>query len=103
ISPALQRNEGVFFHSVDNEHLIAWSKLSRGGDGILGVVNLDWRFPQSGFVDVDVEAIGLAGAERFAVRDVLSGERYIWSAGRNFVKLDPAVLSAHLFLLEGEP
>ncbi|MGH9298738.1 MAG: alpha-1,4-glucan--maltose-1-phosphate maltosyltransferase, partial [Acidimicrobiales bacterium] len=103
ISPALQRDEGVFFHSVDNEHLIAWSKLSRGGDGILGVVNLDWRFPQSGFVDVDVEAIGLAGAERFAVRDVLSGERYIWSAGRNFVKLDPAVLSAHLFLLEGEP
>ena len=35
------------------------------------------------------------------VVDALTDHRYTWTAGVNFVKLDPGTMPAHLFLLEG--
>ncbi|HLI44728.1 MAG TPA: maltotransferase domain-containing protein [Acidimicrobiales bacterium] len=101
-SPALQRNEGLAFHSCDNEQIICWSKR-RAGDVAIGVVNLDPRWTQSGFVHLDPQALGMAPGERFRVHDVLSGERYLWEAGDAFVKLDPAAIPAHLLLVESLP
>ncbi|MHB1988345.1 MAG: alpha-1,4-glucan--maltose-1-phosphate maltosyltransferase [Acidimicrobiales bacterium] len=100
LHPALQRNDGLHFHHVDNEQLICWSKRSVGGDAVIGVVNLDWRFAQSGFVELDAHAIGLETGQTFMVRDALSQERYSWVVGRNFVKLDPTAIPAHLLAVE---
>jgi starch synthase (maltosyl-transferring) len=100
---ALQRDHGLFFHRVDNDQLICWSKRSRTGEVVIGVVNLDSRWAQSGFVELDPAALGLEPGERFQVADVLSGSGFHWVAGRNFVKLDPAVMPAHLLDVRTTP
>ncbi len=96
---ALQRNRALHFHRVDNDQLICWSKRSREGDVAIGVVNLDHRWVQSGFVELDAGALGVREGAEIVVEDALSGESYKWVAGANFVRLDPAEVPAHLLSL----
>jgi starch synthase (maltosyl-transferring) len=63
------------------------------------VVNLDPRNAQSGWTDLDLEALGLEADERFEVNDLLSGTRYAWQGTRNSVRLDPQVAPAHILSL----
>jgi starch synthase (maltosyl-transferring) len=86
---ALQRDWSLRFHPVDNHQLLAYSK-HEGGNTVLTVVNLDLHHPQAGFVDLDFEG-------SFEVQDLLSGGRYTWSRGRNYVELNPHTLPAHVF------
>jgi starch synthase (maltosyl-transferring) len=100
-NPALQSNRGLRFHVTDNEHLLCYSKRSPGlGNVILAVVNLDWRWPQSGWVDVPVASLGLDPIKPYRAHDLLTDARYTWNGSRNFVRLDPAAAAAHLFRLE---
>ena len=95
---ALQRDWSLRFHSVDNEQLIAYSKMSEDrSDRILVVVNLDLHNRQSGWVNVDTEGLRLGSQESYQVHDLLTDARYVWHASRNFVQLDPAALPAHIF------
>ncbi len=87
--PALQSDWSLRFHPVDNPQLLAYSK-TQAADTILTVVNLDFHHPQSGWVDVDLDG-------QFEVEDLLSGGRYAWTRGRNFVELNPLTLPAHVF------
>jgi starch synthase (maltosyl-transferring) len=98
--PALQRDTGLHFHHVDNDQILCWSKRSGAGDCVIGVVNLDPKWAQSGFVHLDAGAIGLDPGVDFAVNDALNGERYSWVAGENFLKLDPKSMPAHLLAIE---
>jgi starch synthase (maltosyl-transferring) len=99
--PALQRDRGLRFLPVDNEHIIAWAKRDdSGNDVVIGVVNLDPYWLQSGFVDVDLGDVGIMPGDTFGAHDVLTNETYIWQGGRNFVSLDPASVPAHLLELE---
>jgi starch synthase (maltosyl-transferring) len=66
---------------------------------VLVVVNLDTRWVQGGFTDLDLEALGLDDDEPFEAHDLLSGERYPWRGARNFVELDPWRAPAHLLRL----
>jgi starch synthase (maltosyl-transferring) len=86
---ALQGDWSLRFHPTDNHQLLAYSKRE-GANVVLTVVNLDFHHAQSGFVDVDIEG-------SFEVLDLLSGGRYRWSRGRNFVELNPHTLPAHVF------
>ena len=36
----------------------------------------------------------------FHVQDLISGERYDWRLGRNYVRLDPNFRTAHILRLE---
>jgi starch synthase (maltosyl-transferring) len=99
--PALQRDAGLRFLPVDNDQIIAWCKRDDAGtDAVIGVVNLDPLWVQSGFVEADLGDLGIGHGAAYPVRDVLSGERYLWRSGRNFVRLDPAGIPAHLLALE---
>jgi len=99
--PALQRDSGLRFLAVDNDQIIAWLKRNRdGSDIVIGIVNLDPEWVQSGFVDVDLTELGVGPGETFRARDLLGEEAYLWQTGRNFVKLDPAGVPAHLLVLE---
>lgn len=93
---ALQRDHGLFFHHVDNDQIICWSKRSGSGQLAIGVVSLDSRWVQSGFVELEPGPLGLEPGERFRADDVLTGSSFDWAAGRNFVRLDPALMPAHL-------
>ena len=95
---ALQSNERLHFHSTDNPQLMCYSK--RTGDGanlILVVVNLDPFLVQTGFVDLDLDVLGVAGSDTFEVSDLLAGNSYRWQGRRNYVALLPAETPAHIF------
>jgi starch synthase (maltosyl-transferring) len=98
--PALQRQAGLVFLPTDNEQLIAYARRSDDGtDTVVCVVNLDDRFRQSGWVELDAQALELPPGEAVAMDDMLGGETFDWQAGRNFVILDPARAPGHVMSL----
>jgi starch synthase (maltosyl-transferring) len=97
--PALQRNDTLRFHDVDNDHLIAYSKHDASGDIVLVAVNLDHANAQSGWIDLDLESLGLDGSRPFVVHDQLTDAHYQWHGPRNFILLDPSAVPAHLFVV----
>jgi starch synthase (maltosyl-transferring) len=97
---ALQSDSGLHFCPVDNDQLIAYLKIDAGSDNvILTVVNLDPQHAQSGWVDLDVDALKLDGEQPFQVHDLLSEQRYLWRGRHNYVMLDPQRSPAHVFKL----
>jgi starch synthase (maltosyl-transferring) len=106
---ALQHDRTLRFHHADNDAVIAYSKtvprLASHPDGpeaapILTIVNLDDRYRQSAWVDLDLGALGLSDSAPYDVNDLLTGARYRWSGSHNFVMLDPDVTPAHIFRIE---
>lgn len=99
---ALQFNDSLRFHGTDNDALIAYSKVREAGAGrdvVLTVVNLDHDHAQSGWLQLDLDALGLDPDEPFVAHDLLSDARYAWRGSVNFVKLDPADVPCHIFSL----
>lgn len=93
--PALHRLKNLRFHDCDNPNILAYSKIE-DDDRILFVVNLDPVNTQSGWVDIDKAALGLADENIFGVHDLLSGESYAWGE-RNYVELNPFKEVLHVF------
>lgn len=107
---ALQHDQSLRFHPVDGDQLIAYSKTAPppgvplGSDGAVGdrilvVVNLDTTKTTSGWVHLDLDALGLRHDEPFEVHDQLTDARYRWQGPHNYVSLDPGVVPAHLFVV----
>ena len=95
---ALHRNDSLVFHRTDNPEIIAYSKRDpEGSNVILTVVNLDHEYTQSGWVNLDVAAVGVDPGSRYQVEDLISDRLYDWNGGRNYVELDPQVFPAHIF------
>ena len=95
-NPALQSDATLRFHSLDNESLLAYSKTS-GEDAVLVVVNVDPHHAQTGWLDLDLAALGLTADIPYQMDDLLSGARFLWRGSRNYVALDPGGTAAHLF------
>ena len=92
--PALQRLENVRFLGTENDTLVAYMKRT-GDDVVIVVVNIDPFTVQEGIADVPYES-GLPPA--YEVCDLLTGARYTWHVGRNFVRLNPG--GAHVLVVE---
>ncbi|MEO6879858.1 MAG: alpha-1,4-glucan--maltose-1-phosphate maltosyltransferase, partial [Mycobacteriaceae bacterium] len=87
--PALQQQRTLRFHHVDNDALIAYSKVDpTTGDAVLVVVNLNAFGPEQGTVHLDMPALGRDWQDRFWVRDEITADRYEWGEA-NFVRLEP--------------
>ncbi len=96
--PALQRFGNVHFHTSDNPQLLAYSRQdAQRADTVLVVVNLDPAWPQSGFLTLDLSALGAAADGPFGVRDLLAGRTYQWDGAVNYVALSPDQQPAHVF------
>ncbi len=96
--PALQSDRGLRFHRTDNEELIAYSKRDESGENVILVcANLDPHHRQSGWVELELEPLGLTPEEAFQVHDLLGDARYLWQGPRNYVELDPSAQPAHVF------
>ncbi|HEX6230297.1 MAG TPA: alpha-amylase family glycosyl hydrolase, partial [Actinomycetota bacterium] len=95
--PALRTNATLRFHGIDDDELLAYSKVSEDrSDAILVVVNLDPFNVRSGWTDIALWELGIEeGADVEAV-DLLTGDRFSWRGAHNFVKLDPAERPAHV-------
>lgn len=100
-NPALQRNDNLRFHPIENEQLLAYSKLSADHSNlVLVVVNLDYRWKQSGFIHLPLWELGLNADKPYQLHDLLTGNSYLWQGSRNYVELRPAEVNAHLFRIE---
>ncbi len=97
-NPALQSDQTLTFHPLDNDQLIAYVKHdSAAGNIILTIVNLDPYNTQSGWLTLDLGCLGIAADRPYQVHDMLSNLRYVWHGPRNFVMLDPRRVPAHVF------
>jgi len=102
-NPALQSDLSLSFHSVDNEQLICYSKRTKDFSNIiLVVVNLDYRYKQSGWVYLSLEELGFESDQPYQVHDLLDGASYYWQGSWNYVELNPLKTPAHIFQVHQE-
>jgi starch synthase (maltosyl-transferring) len=99
-NPALQADSNLNFHTVDNEQIIAYSKMS---DDLLNiivtVVNLDPQHTQAGMVDLPLDLFHLDPRQPYQMHDLLTDAKYVWRGSRNYVELNPQHLPAHIFCI----
>ena len=96
--PALQRTNNLTIHEIDNDQLIAYSKIDeQTNDLILTVVNIDPWHTQSGWIRTDFGALGIDQGTQFTVQDLLNGNTYTWRGMHNFIELNPNEMPAHIF------
>ncbi|GGK70072.1 alpha-1,4-glucan--maltose-1-phosphate maltosyltransferase [Nocardia camponoti] len=101
--PSLQQLRNIVFHHIDNDALIAYSKVDPvSGDAVLVVVNLNPHGAEEGTLFVDLSALGRSADETFDVVDEVSGQQWHWGAA-NWVRLDPAQAVAHIVALPPVP
>jgi starch synthase (maltosyl-transferring) len=91
---ALQWLEDLDFVETENDQLIAY--VRRAEENVLIVcVNLDPHSSEEGVAVVPV-SLGLPPA--FAASELLSGEKFHWRSGRNFLRLGPG--GSHILRIE---
>jgi starch synthase (maltosyl-transferring) len=99
-SPALRRTNNLRFITTDNPAIIAYLKATPDlSDLVLTVVNLDFHHTQSGWITLPLDDLGMYWDRPFLVHDLLATGKYLWHGARNFVKLEPHVVPAHVFRL----
>lgn len=99
-NPALQRNEGLRFHPVDNDQIIVYSKTTDELENIVLVaVNLDPHHTHAGWLELPLEQLGLDPRQPYQLHDLISDARYLWNGPRNFLQIDPRVSPAQVFRL----
>jgi starch synthase (maltosyl-transferring) len=91
--PALQRGAGLRWLDTANDGLLGYLR-TWGDDRLVVVVNLDPYEARVGAVDIPGD-LGLRPG--YTVRDGLSGSKWGWSVGRNYVRLEPG--QAHILEL----
>ncbi len=90
-NPALQRADNLHWLETENDALVAYAK-----DTVVCVVNIDPFTEQAGACVIPV-ALGFPPA--FEADELLTGERFTWRAGRNYVQLGPG--QAHVLKVLG--
>jgi len=88
--PALQRVDNLRWLETEQERLVGYVK-----DDIAVLVNID---PFGGHDGLAIIPASFGFPPAFFARDLLGGERYRWTIGRNYVRLGPG--QAHIFKLE---
>ncbi|HEY2384989.1 MAG TPA: alpha-1,4-glucan--maltose-1-phosphate maltosyltransferase, partial [Terriglobia bacterium] len=78
-NPALQANDRLRFHTVDNDQLICYSKQTADKRNVIvTIVNLDSNWPQSGFVELPVDELGIDVRHPYQMVDLLTGAKFTW-------------------------
>jgi starch synthase (maltosyl-transferring) len=97
-NPALQNNQGLRFHPVDNPELLCYSKSTPDhANVVVVVVNLSPYQAHSGWVELPLETLGLDPQQPAQMHDALSNARYLWHGARHYVALQPHTVPAHIF------
>jgi starch synthase (maltosyl-transferring) len=94
------RKENPALWRLDNGQVLFYAKRSADRSNVLLIaVNLDPLHAQESMVTVPLWEIGIRTGETYEVEDLLTGNRYTWG-GRNFVRLAPDALPAHILRVE---
>jgi starch synthase (maltosyl-transferring) len=98
---ALQSNERLRFHPIDNDQLLAYSKRTPDKENVVvTVVNLDPFWKQSGFLELPLDELGIDMRRPYRMVDLLSGANFMWQGPRNYIELRPGELPAHILRKE---
>ncbi|WP_433271206.1 alpha-1,4-glucan--maltose-1-phosphate maltosyltransferase [Actinosynnema sp. CS-041913] len=101
--PALTRLDTLWFHAVDNDALIAYSKTDPAtGDAVLCVVTLDPERPQEGTLWLDLPALGFSWDQRVEAEDLVTGQVWRWGQAV-YLRVDPAQDVAHVAHVRPDP
>jgi hypothetical protein len=87
------------FHPMDNEQLIACSKVDHERSNVILVIALDFHHTQTGGVDLPLADLGLDPQRPYHVHDRLTDTRYLWNGSRNYVEINPHKVPAHIFVV----
>jgi len=99
-NPALQSDASLRFFAADNEQILCYAKQTADcTNQIVTVVSLDPNNVHTGWIELDLAALGLEPGAQYQMHDLLTGARYLWQSARNYVQLDPARVPAHVFHL----
>ena len=82
----------------DDPRVLAWSRSSPTATApvlVIAATTADVEIET--VVEIDGHALGMGA--RFDVHDLLTGERWTWSSGRNYVRFDGVDRIAHVFVL----
>jgi starch synthase (maltosyl-transferring) len=93
---ALHDLTNVTFLDTANDALIAYAKHAQGNT-IITVVSIDPHQAQEGLAIVPAN-LGLPPS--FTAHDLLTGDRFLWRIGQNYVRLEPGVRQAHVVRVE---
>jgi starch synthase (maltosyl-transferring) len=99
-NPALHKDWGLCFHEVDNPMILCYSKSTEDQSSVIVVVlNLDFRYTQSGWIHLNLEALGLGAQQPYQAHDLLSGARFLWQGARNYVECNPQENPVHIMAI----
>ena len=99
-NPALQADRNLHFHDTDNPSVICYSKATDDlSNTVIVIANLDAFHAQSGWVNLDLGALGLEEDRPFQAHDLLGAGRYLWHGTRVYFELAPESLPAHIIRL----
>ena len=98
---ALQSTWNLQFCAIENPNLLAYLKATDDlSNIILTIVNLDAQSRQSGYVQLPLQKLNIAGGVNVKVHDLVTDEHYTWTQEWNYVELDPYKMPFHLFKIE---
>ncbi|HEU5311616.1 MAG TPA: alpha-1,4-glucan--maltose-1-phosphate maltosyltransferase, partial [Candidatus Eisenbacteria bacterium] len=93
--PALQTNERLVFHDIDDDAMLAYTKRSAdGSDIVLTVVSLDPHARRAGALRLHHGALGLDPGHGIQVTDLLEGGPERWGADHPRIELVPGTRQA---------
>jgi len=99
-NPALHSDGSLRFFPVDNESILCYAKSTPGLENVIvTVVNVDPYHTQSGWVELDLAALGADARSPYQMHELLTGARYLWHGARNYVSLDVNRSPAQVFRL----
>jgi starch synthase (maltosyl-transferring) len=93
---ALQELSNITFLDTANDALVGYAKQSRGNTVIV-IVSLDPYGVQEGLATIPAQ-LGLPPS--FGARDLLTGERFTWRIGPNYVRLVAGERQAHVIAVD---
>jgi starch synthase (maltosyl-transferring) len=96
-NPALQHDANLLFHAVDNPEILCFSKTSEDRTNtVLVLVNLNPHYTHAGWIELDLDELGLDRNRSYQMHDLLTDARYCWAGPRNYVELNPDTAPAHI-------
>jgi starch synthase (maltosyl-transferring) len=98
---ALQTTWNIVLAETSNEKVMCYIKTDFKTDNrLIIVVNLDPFHSQSAMVKIPLKQLGLPAEQTYAVKDLLSEDKYEWKGESNYVSLNPYEMPAHILKIE---
>jgi starch synthase (maltosyl-transferring) len=100
-NPAMHLYDNLVFHGADHDQMLCYSKCTADfSNRILCIVSLNGYNGISGFVHLNMHALGLDESRPYQVHDLVHGQSYEWHGAHNYAELNPDGVSMHLFRVE---